>query len=156
MPPARAAGNPDDRHVFGPRPLAALVPRITRTAFRRRSPASAALLADWTAMLGPALARVTAPRRLHGGTLTIAASGPIALELQHLSGQLIDRINASLGQRLVERLRFVQDVAAAAPKVPPRIRPGAAEAADRRVADLPPGPLRDALSALGRAVLERP
>ncbi len=52
------------RHVYGPRPVAALLPGLTRAAFRRRSPATAQVLADWGNIVGPALAAVTLPRRL--------------------------------------------------------------------------------------------
>ena len=74
----------DERHVYGPRPVGALMPRLTRPAFRRRAPATAQVLADWSAIVGPAIAAVTTPRRLAAGTLTIACAGPIAMELQHL------------------------------------------------------------------------
>ena len=43
----------DKRHVWGPRAVGALVPALTRPAFRRRSPAAAQILADWTATSAP-------------------------------------------------------------------------------------------------------
>lgn len=143
-----------ERHVYGPRQVSALVPALVRPAFRRRAPATAQVLADWEAIAGPALAAVTTPRRLFAGTLSIACTGPVALELQHLSGQLIERINTHLGQVAVTRLRFVQDAPPpAAP--PPRPRPQAVAEARAAVAGLPQGELRDALEALGRMVLTR-
>jgi hypothetical protein len=114
-------------------------------------------MVDWQAIVGPALVAVTQPRRLAAGTLTLACSGPIALELQHLAPELISRINGYLGRQAVQALRFVQTeparVAAMAQK--PVVNPEAAKSAAAAVADLPEGPLRDALSALGRAVLSR-
>lgn len=146
-----ASGKPDTRHVFGPRPLAAILPPLTRPVLRRRAPATAQLIADWEMIVGPAIGRVTVPRKLFQATLAIACSGPIAMELQHLAPTLIARINAHMGQIVVTRLRFVQDVVPPPPPAPVR-RP--AEAAARAaVADLPPGPLRDALESLGRMVL---
>ncbi|MGN6816220.1 MAG: DUF721 domain-containing protein, partial [Solirubrobacterales bacterium] len=50
---------------------------------------------------------LTVPRRLHGGTLSVACAGPVAMELQHLAPELLARINAHLGRPVVERLRFV-------------------------------------------------
>ncbi len=141
------------RHPYGPRPVGALVPALVRPAFRRRAPATAQVLADWEAIIGPAIAAVTVPRRLSAGTLTLACSGPIALELQHLSAQLMARVNGHLGQVAVTRLRFVQDAPVVAPRRAPR--PQAVAQAREAVAGLPPGPLRDALEALGRAVLAR-
>jgi len=144
----------EGRHVYGPRAVSALMPALTRPAFRHRAPAATQVLADWAAIVGPALASVTSPRRLHGGTLAIACGGPVAMELQHLAPELLARINAHLGRSVVERLRFVQDLAAPPPPpLVPQPSPAATEAAEKAVSDLPPGELRDALAALGRAVL---
>src|SRR6185437_9388238 len=132
-----------------------ILPRLTRPAFRRRAPATAQVLADWEAIVGPAIAAVTTPRRLAARTLTIACAGPIAMELQHLSGELIGRINAHLGSQTVATLRFVQT---ATMPLPPALTAAPADvtmAADEAVAALPEGELRAALAALGRAVLGR-
>jgi hypothetical protein len=149
--------NGADRHVYGPRSIGALLPRITRPAFRKRAPAAAQVIADWDAIMGPALAAVTVPRRLAAGTLVISCSGPIALELQHLSAELIERINTHLGRPTVRGLRFVQDARKApmpAP-TPALLSPPVAARAEAAVADLPDGPVREALLALGRSVLAR-
>lgn len=140
------------RHVYGPRPLGALMPPLVRDAFRKRSPASALVISDWEAIVGPRLAAEVAPRRLAAGVLTLACAGPVALELQHLAPVLTERINTQLGQPAVRRLRFVQD-----PPPRPARRPVvmADAAAERAVAGIAEGPLRDALIALGRAVLSR-
>ena len=149
--PGGAPTGPMDaaRHPYGPRPVAALVPGITRAAFKKRSPAGAQVLADWAGIVGPELAAVTVPRRLTAGTLTLACSGPTAMELQHLSGQVIERVNGHLGRILVERLRFVQDPSPPAVAVRPPPRRAAAAIP---LPGIPPGPLRDALSALGQVV----
>ena len=39
-----------------PRPVGALVPGLTRAAFRRRAPSATQVLADWATIVGPALA----------------------------------------------------------------------------------------------------
>eukprot|EP01037_Dinobryon_pediforme_P005832 gene5832-5898_t len=144
----------DTRHVYGPRPLGAIIPPIVRPAYKKRSPATAQVLADWEAIMGPAIAAVTTPRKLFAGTLSIACVGPVAMELQHLAPTLIGRINAHMGQVIVSRLRFVQDIQPLAPRPPPR-RP-ASEAAQKAVSGLPAGDLRDALESLGRMVLSTP
>jgi hypothetical protein len=54
----------------------------------------------------------------------------------------------------VQALRFVQSALPPVPAPPaPRITPAATKAAEAAVAGLPSGELRDALVALGRAVL---
>ncbi len=82
-----------ERRSFVTQALADLVPGLTRPAYRRRSPAGALLMSEWGAIVGPRLAVETAPKRFAGGTLTIACSGAMAMELQHLSAALIERIN---------------------------------------------------------------
>lgn len=144
----------EDRHVYGPRALGAVLPPLVRPAFRKRAPATAQVLTDWEAIMGPAIAAVTAPRKLFAGTLQIACTGPIAMELQHLAPTLIGRINAHMGQVIVSRLRFTQDLQPAQPAAPAR-RP-AVEEAQAAVAGLPEGGLRDALESLGRMVLSTP
>jgi hypothetical protein len=143
-----------ERHVYGPRHLAALVPGVTAAAFRRRAPAAAQVMMDWAAIVGPALAAVTTPRSLSSGTLTIACAGPVAMELAHLANEVIARINTHLGRSTVTRLRFVQTLPPplAQPHIPAPQPRDAARAA-QAVADLPDGPVKDALAGLGALVL---
>ncbi len=143
----------DQRHVYGPRPIGALLPTVTRAAYRRRAPGTAQVLADWAQIVGPALAAVTFPRRLSAGTLTIACSGPIAMELQHLSQELIARINTALGSRVVTALRFLQiGLTDPLPAPSPPIRPEVAARAESVVEEVADEQLRAALASLGRAV----
>jgi hypothetical protein len=142
------------RPVHGPRSIASVVPVVTRKAFSRTAPGVGQLVDAWSGIVGPALGLTTVPRRLAQGTLTIGCSGPMATELQHLSSELISRINQYLGGPTVRRLRFVQTI----PPVSssgrrPRVSAAAAEAAEKAVAGLPDGPLRAALTNLGRVVL---
>lgn len=147
----------DDRYVYGPRPVGSLMSRITRPAFRRRAPATAQVLADWTDIVGPAIAAVTTPRRLSRGTLTIACSGPIAMELQHLAGEVMARINAHLGVSAVSALRFVQTLERVAAPLPKPAAPDAEMLAgvEASLVALPDGDLRNALEALGRSMASR-
>lgn len=151
----------DDARRFpgAPLPLGALIPSITRPAFRKKSPAGAQILADWAQIVGPALAEATSPLRLTAGTLTLACSGPVAMELQHLAPELIGRINGQLGRAVVERLRFVQQARAGAPR-PAAPRPASAPApvpasVRDRLAALPEGELRLALENLARGVYRK-
>jgi hypothetical protein len=142
------------RPVHGPRSIAAVVPVVTRTAFHHGAPGVARLAEEWSGIVGPALAVATVPRRLAQGTLTIGCSGPVAMELQHVSNELIGRVNQYLGSPAVRRLRFVQNLAAR-PELRLRRSPTEAVriAASEAVAELPDGSLKAALAALGRAVL---
>jgi hypothetical protein len=142
------------RAVHGPRSIGSLVPVVARTAFNRTAPGVAQLMEAWVGIMGPTLAVATVPRRLAQGTLTIGCSGPVAMELQHLSTELIGRINQYLGGQSVRRVRFVQMLAArSAVRFKPLPTVTAEAAAAEAVARLPEGPLRTALASLGRAVL---
>ncbi len=155
-PPAPARpGNPvvAGRHIYGPRPLGALLPDLVRPAFRKRSPAAAQIMADWEAIMGPEIGRTTVPRKLFSGTLSIVCPGHVAMELQHVSTLVIERINGHLGRVAVTRLRFIQDVFAPPPALSHASPPRATQAAAAAVSELPQGDLRDALERLGRVVL---
>jgi hypothetical protein len=141
----------DDRHMYGPRNLSAVLPALVRPILRKKAPGVALLISDWEAAIGPALAAVTVPRKLAAGTLTVACAGPVAMELQYLAPQLLSRINAYLGGTPVARLRFVQDLRPP-PPMPPERKP-ATEAAKAAVQGMKAGELRDALERLGRMVL---
>ncbi len=142
------------RHVYGPRPVGTMIPSVTRAAFRKKSPAASQVMADWAAIVGPELARATEPRRLTRGVLTIGCAGPVAMELQYLVAELLNRINAHVGSSVVSQLKFVQvSLAFPAPRGPAAIAPAVVAAAEAAVAEVPDGELRAALAALGRAVL---
>lgn len=140
-----------------PQAVGSLIPHLTRPVFRKRSAAGAQILADWPDIVGPALAAVTEPLRLTSGSLVLACSGPVAMELQHLAPELIARINAHLGRAAVERLRFVQQAVTGAPAARPPPKPVTLpEGVQRNLAELPPGELRDALEKLARGVYRKP
>ncbi len=150
MTKTSAADNSDEtRRAYAVRSLSQLLPPVTRQAYKRRSPATALLMSEWPSIVGPRLAAETAPRRLSGTQLTIACSGPMAMELAHLSGALIERINTASGRRIVERLRFVQDFTASPTPVVPVDNHVAAEP----IEGMPPGELNDALARLRAAIL---
>lgn len=152
------------RLAMGPVPVARLVAATAKPLLRRSEGTLARLALDWAEVVGPALATVTAPERLTGqgkagGVLTIRASGPVALEVQHLAPQLLERIARHLGPGRVTRLKVVQGPPKglaeeqAPPPVPPPIRPAEARhlrESLRALSDFPEGPLRDALARLGR------
>ncbi len=143
------------RFVYGPRPLANLVPTITQQTFRKHNPAAAQIIADWDIIVGPKVASMTVPRRLDRGVLTIACAGPAAMDLHYMGVEVINRINTHLGGQPVHTLKFTQ---AGMPRRPPPTRQSPPEAvleAQQAVAELPDGGLKDALAALGRVVIGR-
>ena len=132
-----------------------MIPTLTREAFRKRSPASVTLFIDWMQIVGESLGTRTEPRKLSAGTLTIACRGPVAMEIQHMQTALIDRINTWCGQRIVERLKMTQDFQPSSQTSGRPARRQTGHVPPVVIDDMPEGPLRDALEALGTRLAER-
>ncbi|MFZ1429976.1 MAG: DciA family protein [Geminicoccaceae bacterium] len=145
--------------------MARLLGAILDPAARRRGFTEASLLADWSTIIGPVLARRCqplrvehAPGRRRGGILVLQTSGAAAIEVQHAAPQLIERINTYFGHRAIRQLRLLQmPLPPVAPPVPPPapLRPEDEAAIAAGVSEIDDGELRDALLALGRAVRRR-
>jgi len=148
--PDKAADEGFARRSFVTRGIAEMVPGLTRAAYKKKSPAGALLMSEWASIVGPRLAEETEPRRLSGTQLTIACSGPMAMELQHVSSTLIERINTHAGRKLVERLRFVQE-----PLAMPRVAGPRKLVAPEPVQGIEAGALHDALARLRAAIKGR-
>jgi hypothetical protein len=151
--------------VSGPRPIGRTVPEIAGAALGKRGLAFGALITDWDTIVGPNLARRTAPEKLsfprgkrEDATLHIRAMGPVALELQHLEPQILERINGFFGYRAVSRLRILHGTLPAATVRAPRPRSLTMDEEVRlteTTASVDDPELREALERLGRAMLSR-
>lgn len=138
--------------------------RITGPIRRKRGLAEAALISDWPDIIGAALAAECVPLRISrgadgtGGTLHIRVSGALALELQHMQPQVIERINGYFGYQAIARIALQQGPIgarkpASRPAPPPSAEDAAALAA--QLASIADDDLRQALDALGRGILSR-
>jgi len=147
-----------------PRPLADLIRSCLGPAFARQGFASADIITHWPEIVGPDVAAHAEPIKLqwrHGreaqtepGTLVLRVEGPAAIEIQHLSAVILERVNRFFGWRAVDRLALRQAPlarrAAAKPAAPPN-----SEAVARIAAQLPAiadEDLRAALARLGAAI----
>jgi hypothetical protein len=131
-----------------------------------------ALQARWSEIVGETLAARTEPVKLSrprngtGAVLELKVDGPAAALIQHQAPDILARVNLYLGAGAVERLRIVQG---AVRKRPSHARGAASSAPSRRraqpldaaaeadlaagLAKVAEGPLKTALSRLGREVL---
>ena len=127
---------------MAPRAISRSLAKVTRPVLEKRGRDFAALVAAWPEIAGPRLAgdsaldRLARPRGGGPAALHLRVTPGLAVEVQHLSPQLIERINAFLGHQAVDRLVLAQR-----PVGPP---PGPRA---RRVAPAPDAARRDAAMA---------
>ena len=153
-----------DKRGRGARSLAAVLPKVAEPVLRRRGFASVEIVTGWSGIVGAALAAETTPDRLSfppgkrlDGTLHVRASGPLALEIQHLEPVILDRINTYFGYRAVARITLAQGPPPArrdAPEMKPPTPPDPARraAVERQTGGIDDAALRSALNRLGEAI----
>lgn len=155
------------RRGGGPRALATAVGGLAKRTVGKRGFAEAGLITAWEGIVGPELAfscwpdRLTfPPGRRDGGSLRIRAAGGVALELQHMEPQLLERINGHFGYRAVERISIVNAppakthaAATPRPKDTAPADPRKRAAIETAVATVEDPEIRDALARLGRAMI---
>ena len=127
------------------------------------------IIMNWREIVGERFSRVCEPVRLQwpprkrgqaeaprSATLVVRVEGAFALELQHLAPILIERANARLGWRCIEKLALRQGPMlrpAAAPPARPAPPEAAFAAAAGLVGEVESDALREALVRLGAHVL---
>jgi protein-disulfide isomerase len=130
-----------------------------------RSASIARLRAEWSAIVGPELARVTQPDALlasrgartgqgAGKALRLRVAGAAALEVQHSTGRLVERVNAYFGHKMIDDIRLVQGAIAVATAPPPTPAPDPATVTQvaARAAAVEDPELRAALTRLGARI----
>jgi hypothetical protein len=147
-----------------PRPLADVLHKTLNDAFAKQGFASTELVTRWPEIVGAEIAEHSEPEKIQWsrpcggqtpepGTLVLRVEGPAAVEIQHLCGVVLERVNRFFGWQAVGSLRLRQAPLRRRAKAPPGC--GDAEAAARIAADLPEiadENLRAALGRLGAAI----
>ena len=145
----------------GPQAFAQDANALLKHHLAARGFADADLVTRWAAIAGVSLAQRCLPQRLsgkgeEGATLTLLADDRAALELQHQTPQLIDKINTYYGRVVVKKIKvIVGDIPqAVTPPPPARALTTAEEAALADATDAIADPaLKAALTRLGRQTL---
>jgi hypothetical protein len=147
-----------------PRPLSALLHKTLGGAFAKRGFASAELVTRWTEIVGAEIADHSQPEKIQWppprqgqlpepGRLVLRVEGPVAVEIQHLSGIILERVNRFFGWQAVGAIRLRQAPLRRAPaRAQPRPDPQAVARISASLADIQDPALRDALARLGCAV----
>lgn len=95
--------------------LASAASKAARPVFKKYGTPRNELADIWPEIVGKTLADVTVPERYvpgtglaNNGVLTVRVAGAIALDLQHMSPQILERVNAYFGYNAVRYLKLVQ------------------------------------------------
>ncbi|MPZ57285.1 MAG: DUF721 domain-containing protein [Rhizobiales bacterium] len=146
------------------RPLSDLAGTCLSETFARQGFASAEIVTRWAEIAGPEIAEHSEPLRIQwprgeagmgsAATLVLRVEGPAAIEIQHLSGVILERVNRFFGWPAVGRLALRQAPLArrAGKAVPPTPDSAATAAVAARLPETMDGDLRQALARLGAAI----
>ena len=153
-----------------PRPLSELLGATLSDALKSQGFASAEILARWADIAGPEIAahsepmKINWPRPKTAGTMTdevtepatlvLRVEGPAALEIQHLSAVILERVNRFFGWQAIGRITLRQAPLRRRdkPAPPPPPDPAIAERIAQGMPEVADDDLRQALARLGAAI----
>ena len=147
-----------------PRPLSDLLRKTLNEGFARQGFASSELVTRWETIAGAEIAAHCEPIKIQWprpvgdeepdpATLVLRVEGPAAIEVQHQSGLIIERVNRFFGWQAVGTIALRQAPLTRREARKRRTKPDPAVA--QRIAetlDIADEPLREALGRLGAAV----
>ena len=127
------------------RQVSELLPDVGRAAFRRFGFVQSSVVTRWAEIVGERYARVSAPESIrfpHGeranGTLTLTVQGAHATMMQHITPEIVERVNRFFGYAAVAKLTIRQgEVKREVRRAPPAVRPVSRELGEslRTIAD---------------------
>jgi hypothetical protein len=146
------------------RPLSDILRKTIKDAFAKQGFAATELVTRWPEIVGPEISAHCEPEKLQWprpyeneeqqpGTLVLRVEGPTAIEIQHLSRIILERVNRFFGWQAVADLRLRQaPLGRRAKPVPPAVDQEAAERIAASLTDISDDKLKQALARLGAAV----
>ncbi|HEY5378667.1 MAG TPA: DciA family protein [Pseudolabrys sp.] len=147
-----------------PRPLSELIGATLSDSLKSQGFTSTEIIARWAEIAGPEIAAHSEPMKINWpraigedspepATLVLRVEGPTALEIQHLSAVILERVNRFFGWQAIGRITLRQaPLRRREPPVPKKRDP---EAQARIAATLPSiedDDLRQALARLGASI----
>lgn len=132
---AKAFAKPFERpRGGGARPIADLMPEVGRTAFRRFGFVQSSVVTRWPEIVGERHARHCAPEAIRfppgeksEGILQLVVTPAHATMIQHVTPEIIERVNRFFGYNAVARVKLRQGEVKAPPAEkrtsPPSLRP---------------------------------
>jgi hypothetical protein len=164
---------PPNRWGRGAPPLGEFVSELVGPALARQGLGETSLVTDWSEIVGASLAARCRPievqwppraaRRdpdtpIMPATLVLRVEGAFALEAQHSTALIIERVNSHLGWRCIGKIAFRQGPLDATPTRAPKVSPPSARAkeqAQQYAAPIEAEDLREAMTRLGARVIDR-
>lgn len=149
----------------GARRLSDLIGKPLADAFKRQGFASREIVTRWSEIVGPEIAAHAEPIRIQwprqadadeseSAALVLRVEGPAAIEVQHLSGLIVERVNRFFGWPAIDRITLRQAPLTRRPTPRQRLAvdPAAAERIAGGLSGISDESLRAALGRLGAAV----
>jgi hypothetical protein len=147
------------------KPLSVLLSDVFSDAYAKQGFAARELVTRWTQIIGPELSahceplKIQWPRPVEGqavepATLILRVEGPMALEIQHASDVILQRVNRFLGWSAVGRLALRQGPLSRKRPPRPSSAPPAAEVEQiaQTLSSVEDEALRAALARLGASI----
>ena len=157
--PKPPAPKPEPVRSNRSRQVAELLPDVGRAAFRKFGFVQSSVVSRWNEIVGEKYARVSAPESIRfpqgermNGTLTLTVGGAHAPMMQHITPEIIERVNRFFGYAAVAKLVIRQgEIKREARRAPPAVRPVPVELGEslRTIAD---PELKAVLSSLAAGV----
>ena len=148
-----------------PRPLSDFLGATLSDTLKSQGFASSEIIARWADIVGAEIAghsepmKISWPRRLdedtaEPATLVLRVEGPAALEIQHLSAVILERVNRFFGWQAIGRIALRQAPLRRRerPAAPPPPDPAVAAAIAEGLPQIADEDLRQALGRLGAAI----
>jgi hypothetical protein len=147
------------------RPLSVLLSDVFSDAYAKQGFAARELVTRWAEIAGPEIAahaepiKMQWPRPVEGqpqeaATLVLRVEGPMALEIQHSSDVILQRVNRFFGWSAVGKLALRQAPLSRRERPAPRRSPDPKEVAEiaKTLSSVEDEELRAALARLGAAI----
>jgi len=147
------------------KPLSVLLSDVFSDAYARQGFAAREMVTRWTEIIGPELSahceplKMQWPRPVEGqpqepATLVLRVEGPMALEIQHTSDVILERVNRFFGWSAVGRLALRQGPLSRRSRRAARSAPDAKEVEQvaQTLSSIEDEQLRTALARLGASI----
>ncbi|HEX5210664.1 MAG TPA: DciA family protein [Pseudolabrys sp.] len=151
-----------------PRPLSDFTAATLSEGLKQQGFASAELITRWAEIAGPEIAAHSEPMKINWpramadeppepGTLVLRVEGPAALEIQHLSAVILERVNRFFGWQAIGRVALRQaPLRRREPHTPPPLPdPEAAANIAAAMPAIEDDDLRQALARLGASIKQK-